>query len=57
MKCHAFDMWINDFTAGFQRLITNDLSIWTLEIKYEISETKHECLSISNREGILSSSS
>jgi hypothetical protein len=27
MKCHAFDMWINGFTAGCQRLITNGLSI------------------------------
>jgi hypothetical protein len=52
MKCHAFDMWINGFTAGCQRLITNGLSIRTLKIKYGISETKYDCLSISNREGI-----
>jgi len=52
MKCHAFDMWINGFTAGCQRLIANGLSIWTLKIKYGISETKYDCPSISNRERI-----
>jgi hypothetical protein len=49
MKCHAFDMWINGFTAGCQRLITNGLSISTLKMK---CERKKDCPPISNREGI-----